>query len=77
MAELLEGWHRQEVLAAGFARLGERCRTLLTLIFLDQEEPSYDDVSAQLGIPKGSIGPTRNRCLQQLRSLLEGLGFAE
>ncbi len=75
MTELLQGWGQQEALAAGLARLGERCRLLLTLIFLDPAEPSYDEISSQLEIPKGSIGPTRNRCLQQLRTLLEGLGF--
>lgn len=76
MAELLQSWEQQEALAAGLARLGERCRDLLTLIFLDASEPSYDVISQQLAIPKGSIGPTRNRCLQQLRTILEGLGFA-
>lgn len=75
MTELLEGWQRQEILAEGLGRLGERCRDLLTLVFLDQHEPSYDEISEQLAIPKGSIGPTRNRCLQQLRSILEGIGF--
>lgn len=77
MAELLQNWEQQEALAAGLARLGERCRDLLTLIFLDASEPSYDAISQQLAIPKGSIGPTRNRCLQQLRTILEGLGFAD
>lgn len=77
MAELLQSWEQQEALAAGLARLGERCRDLLTLIFLDAREPSYDAISQQLAIPKGSIGPTRNRCLQQLRTILEGLGFAD
>ncbi len=77
MADLLEGWQQQEMLGAGLTRLGDRCRNLLTMIFLDREEPSYDEVSAQLQIPKGSIGPTRTRCLQQLRSILEGLGFGE
>jgi DNA-directed RNA polymerase specialized sigma24 family protein len=57
--------------------LNARCRRLLTLLFLDPDEPSYEEISAQLGIPKGSIGPTRNRCLQQLRLALEGLGFAD
>ena len=28
---------------------------------------SYDQISATLGIPKGSIGPTRARALEQLR----------
>lgn len=73
--ELLLGWQHQEALAQGMQRLQERCQVLLTLIFLDQAEPSYDEISERLDIPKGSIGPTRNRCLQQLRTILEGLGF--
>lgn len=76
MQELLQGWQQQEALQQGFAALGERCRELLTMIFLDQGEPSYDEISSRLAIPKGSIGPTRNRCLQQLRGILEGLGFS-
>lgn len=74
--DLLVTWSRQEALAQGLARLQARCRNLLTRLFLDQAEPSYDDISAELGLPKGSIGPTRNRCLQQLRAILEGLGVA-
>lgn len=72
--ELLVGWNRQEALQAAMGKLGTRCRELLTLIFLDPEEPSYDDIGEQLGMPKGSIGPTRNRCLQQMRTLLESFG---
>jgi DNA-directed RNA polymerase specialized sigma24 family protein len=63
------------MLQAGMMRLGSRCRDLLYLIFLDPGEPSYDDISTQLGMPKGSIGPTRNRCIAQLREILTGLGF--
>lgn len=73
--ELLTGWQHQEALGQAMQRLQERCQTLLTLIFLDASEPSYEEISERLGIPKGSIGPTRNRCLQQLRSILEGMGF--
>jgi RNA polymerase sigma factor (sigma-70 family) len=75
-AELLAAWDRQEALESGLARLGERCRELLRLIFLDSGEPSYEEISALLGMPKGSIGPTRNRCLAQLRDILVGLGFS-
>jgi hypothetical protein len=28
----------------------------------------YAQISAELGIPVGSIGPTRRRCLEKLRS---------
>lgn len=68
--EALANWDRQETLRQALGQLGQRCRDLLTLIFLDPQEPGYDEISARLGMPKGSIGPTRNRCLQQLRSLL-------
>lgn len=74
-SELLETWNRQDMLAQGMKHLQPRCQNLLTLLFLVGEEPGYDEISAQLGIPKGSIGPTRNRCLQQLRSILEGLNI--
>jgi DNA-directed RNA polymerase specialized sigma24 family protein len=75
LQELIDGWQRQETLEQALRWLSERCRSLLTLLFLDPAEPSYDEVSERLGIAKGSIGPTRNRCLDQLRLALEGLGF--
>jgi RNA polymerase sigma factor (sigma-70 family) len=65
--EALDGWNRQAIVQAAVARLGERCRKLIEMIFLDVREPTYDEISALLNIPKGSIGPTRNRCLAQLR----------
>lgn len=75
LAELMSGWQRQELLAQGLQRLSERCGRLLTLLYLEQSEPTYDEISRELGLPKGSIGPTRVRCIQQLRMILEGLGF--
>lgn len=53
-------------------RLDERCRTLLKLVFGDDDEGlAYADVAHQLGMPLGSIGPTRARCLGKLRGLLD------
>jgi RNA polymerase sigma factor (sigma-70 family) len=42
-------------------------RELLELLLTDPPI-SYDEISAKLGIPKGSIGPTRARALEQLRN---------
>ena len=42
-------------------------RKLLTMLH-DDAQPSYRDISQMLGIPTGSIGPTRARCLAKLRS---------
>jgi len=74
--ELFASWSRQEEVQQGLVHLSDRCYRLLYLLFLDPTEPSYDAISQQLDLPTGSIGPTRNRCLKQLRSILEGLGFA-
>lgn len=77
MDAIADEWHRQEYLARSMRALGDRCRSLITLLFLDSDEPSYDEIAARTGIPKGSIGPTRIRCLEQLRSILEGLGYTQ
>ena len=50
-------------------RLPERCRTLLRVIaFADR--PDYAELARALGMPQGSIGPTRGRCLAKLRIAL-------
>ena len=37
-------------------------------LLLHEPQLSYDEISAALGVPKGSIGPTRGRCLARLRA---------
>lgn len=49
--------------------LDERCRELLRLLFRD-DAAGYETVARRLGIPVGSIGPTRARCLHKLRRLV-------
>lgn len=52
-------------------QLDERSRTLLLLLFrADGEKVAYEDVARQMGLPIGSIGPTRARCLEKLRKLM-------
>ena len=43
---------------------------MLQLLMADPPA-SYAEISDQLGLPIGSIGPTRGRCLERLRVLLE------
>jgi RNA polymerase sigma factor (sigma-70 family) len=51
------------------AQLPERCQALLRVIaFADR--PDYATVAKALGMPVGSIGPTRGRCLARLREHL-------
>jgi RNA polymerase sigma factor (sigma-70 family) len=54
---------------AALGRLSERCQELLRIVAF-VPRPDYDVVAAELGMPRGSIGPTRGRCLAKLRELL-------
>ncbi|CAM5568794.1 MULTISPECIES: RNA polymerase sigma factor [Streptomyces] len=56
-----------------FEELGERCRQLLRVL-MASPPPSYQEVSAALGIAVGSIGPLRQRCLRRLRARLDARG---
>ena len=53
-----------------FTTLPERCKTLLRVIAF-AEKPDYAAIATALGMPVGSIGPTRGRCLAKLRAALE------
>ncbi|MFE6996301.1 RNA polymerase sigma factor [Microbacterium sp. NPDC057659] len=56
---------------AAVQRLDERCRRLIRVVAFEQR-PDYKSLAEQLGMPIGSIGPTRSRCLGKLRTLLGG-----
>jgi RNA polymerase sigma factor (sigma-70 family) len=51
--------------------LPPRCRRLIAVIAFSPR-PDYAALAADLGMPVGSIGPTRGRCLAKLRARLQG-----
>lgn len=61
--------HRDDALWEAVRQLSERCQRLLRVVAF-AERPDYNRLAGQLGMPVGSIGPTRGRCLTKLRSLL-------
>jgi RNA polymerase sigma factor (sigma-70 family) len=60
-----------------FLRLSDWCQRVLRALIVDAEEgpPSYRLVATELQVPVGSLGPTRARCLSQLRKLLDNGGI--
>lgn len=66
---------RDQLLWAAVEALPDRCRQLLRVLAADPA-PSYEEVSAALAMPVGSIGPTRGRCLQRLRAIVGDVGVS-
>jgi len=69
---------RNAALRAAFAELPSRCQQLLSMLLHDPPY-SYAEIHAELGIPVGSIGPQRARCLDRMRrsSAFTALGEGE
>jgi RNA polymerase sigma factor (sigma-70 family) len=61
---------RQQRLWQHVQQLPPRCRALMRVIaFADR--PDYAQIADSLGMPVGSIGPTRGRCLAKLHDILD------
>jgi RNA polymerase sigma factor (sigma-70 family) len=71
--ELLDSDRARQVWAE-FRELPGRCQRLLRVL-MTEPPPSYVDVAEALEMPVGSIGPTRGRCLRQLRERLARRGI--
>ncbi len=66
---------RDAALRQVLATMPERSQALLHMLMADPPA-SYGEVAAGLGLPIGSIGPTRQRCLRALRAKCVGAGIA-
>lgn len=64
---------RDALLREAFLRLPRADQLLLGLL-VREPAPTYDEIAAQLRMPRGSIGPTRRRCLDRLRAECDSLG---
>jgi RNA polymerase sigma factor (sigma-70 family) len=62
---------RDVALQQALGLLPIRCRRLLAALVAEEPPLSYAEVSAATGMPIGSVGPTRGRCLDRLRVLIE------
>ncbi|WP_100447366.1 RNA polymerase sigma factor [Glycomyces xiaoerkulensis] len=58
-----------ESVRRAFLAQDDRCRRLLAYVAA-VDRPDYDDIAEALGMKRGSIGPTRGRCLNKLRRTL-------
>ena len=68
--ERLLAEERAQTVREALSRLPRQWQRLLELLMADPPA-SYAEISDQLGLPMGSIGPTRGRCLERLRVMLQ------
>lgn len=68
--EALLAAERAEVVREAMTHLPRRWQRLMEMLMADPPA-TYAEISDELGLPMGSIGPTRGRCLARLRVLLE------
>ena len=61
----------QHLIRAALHELEERCRTILSMIYLrDAGAASYAEVARAVGVGETSISPMRARCLRKLAKIL-------
>jgi len=73
--ELVQQTQQEQILRDAMTMLSPQCRRLVELLFFETPARPYAEVAAELGLAVGSIGFTRQKCMDRLRRHLEERGF--
>jgi RNA polymerase sigma factor (sigma-70 family) len=73
--DLVRQTENEQMLRNAMAALAPRCRRLIEMLFFEIPARPYEQVAAELGLAVGSIGFTRQQCMERLRRELEAKGF--
>lgn len=74
--EIFRQAEEEQALRVAMSELPPRCRQLIRLLFFEEPARPYQELAAELGLSTGSIGFTRQRCLDRLRKRLAQAGFS-
>jgi RNA polymerase sigma factor (sigma-70 family) len=72
---LVQQTQEEQMLREAMTALSPQCRRLVELLFFETPPRPYNEVAAELGLAVGSIGFTRQKCMDRLRKYLGELGF--
>ena len=72
---LMQQTQEEQMLREAMGNLTPQCRRLVELLFFETPPRAYSEVAAELGLALGSIGFTRQKCIERLRRNLDELGF--
>jgi len=73
--EVILQLEEERMVEQAMEELGGRCRKLIEMLYFTDPAPSYLEIAQCLQMSPGSVGPTRARCLEQLRKILQSKGF--
>jgi RNA polymerase sigma factor (sigma-70 family) len=74
--ELVRQTEEEQMLREAMASLAPRCRKLIEMLFFESPSRPYHEVAGELNLAVGSIGLTRQKCIESLRKRLDELGFS-
>jgi RNA polymerase sigma factor (sigma-70 family) len=72
---LVQQTQEEQMLREAMGSLSAQCRRLVELLFFETPPRPYTEVAAELGLALGSIGFTRQKCIERLRRNLDEMGF--
>jgi len=72
---VMQQTQEEQMLREAMNALSPQCRRLVELLFFETPARPYADVAKELGLAVGSIGFTRQKCIDRLRRQLDALGF--
>jgi RNA polymerase sigma factor (sigma-70 family) len=73
---LFRQMEEEQMLREAMAVLAPRCRKLIEMLFFEFPARPYSEVASELGLAVGSIGLTRQKCIERLRKRLDDMGFS-
>jgi RNA polymerase sigma factor (sigma-70 family) len=73
---LVQQTQEEQMLREAMSTLTPQCRRLVELLFFETPARPYAEVAKELGLAVGSIGFTRQKCMDRLKRQLDHLGFA-
>jgi RNA polymerase sigma factor (sigma-70 family) len=72
---LIQQTNEEQILREAIRQLTPQCRHLVKLLFFETPPRPYAEVARELGLARGSIGFTREKCIDRLRRQLNQDGF--
>jgi RNA polymerase sigma factor (sigma-70 family) len=72
---LIRQTQEEQILRVAISDLAPQCQKLVAALFFEFPARPYAEIAADLGLAVGSIGFTRQKCIERLRKSLKKMGF--